>query len=180
MDTLDIPTLPTEHPVRHADGGDRGIIFVTNPERQLTGLLEKHGDGFFAEAKIPGKFNVEHWINQWTSLIRSKVGFMWLLMRDSRPVGGIGVIVSPDICDGNLVMQEAFWYVAPDHRGGTAGVRLLRAIEEFATVAGVSRIMMGRIHAADPSMRVHSLLGVFGYKPVETFYLKVLENELDS
>lgn len=174
MDTIDRQALPAEHPVRHADGGNRGIVFVTNPETQLTGLLDGLGQGFFAEAKLPGLFHVEHWLKQWTLLIKAKVGFMWLLTHDDVPVGGIGALVSPDLCDGELVLQEAFWYVSPEHRGGTAGIRLLKEVESFAKEAGVARMVMGRVHAADPNERVHGLLTALGYKPLETYYCKVI------
>lgn len=151
-------------------------MFVTNPETQLTSLLGGLGHGFFEEARLPGKFHVEHWVKQWTLLIRAKVGFMWLLTHDSKPVGGIGALVSPDLCDGELVLQEAFWYVAPEHRGGTAGIRLLKEVESFAKLAGIARMMMGRVHASDPNERVHGLLNSLGYKPLETYYCKVLHH----
>lgn len=156
-------------------------MFVTNPETQLIGFVDELGKGFFAEAKLPGKFHVEHWLKQWGLLIRAKLGFMWLLTHLSKPVGGLGVILSPDLCDGELVLQEAFWYVSPEHRGGTAGIRLLKEVEAFGKEAGAARIMMGRMHASDPEMKVHRLFGLMKYRPVETFYVKSLYcNELDN
>lgn len=149
-------------------------MFVTNPETQLTSLLGGLGHGFFEEARLPGKFHVEHWVKQWALLIRAKMGFMWLLTHDSKPVGGIGALVYPDLCNGDLVLQEAFWYVAPEHRGGTAGIRLLKEVESFAKEAGIARMMMGRVHASDSENRVDRVLVLMGYEPFETNYVKTV------
>lgn len=155
-------------------------MFVTNPETQLTSLLGGLGQGFFEEARLPGKFHVEHWVKQWTLLIRAKVGFMWLLTHDSSVVGGIGFVISPDLCDGELVLQQSFWYVTPKHRGNAASIRLLKEVEEFGRLAGVSRIITGRNHASDPQMRLHMLLETMGYKALETSYCKTNCHALDN
>lgn len=155
-------------------------MFVTNPETQLTGFVDELGKGFFAEAKLPGKFHVEHWLKQWGLLIRAKLGFMWLLTHLSKPVGGLGVILSPDLCDGELVLQQSFWYVAPEHRGNAINVRLLKEVEAFAKEAGVSRIITGRNLASDPQMRLHMLLESFGYRALETNYCKTICYALDN
>ena len=99
---------------------------------------------------------------------------MWLLMQNEAVIGGIGVLVSPDICDGELVMQEAFWYVAKEHRGGMGGFRLIREVENFAKMAGISRIIMGRIHASDPDGRLGTWFERMGYAPIETNYCKTI------
>lgn len=149
-------------------------MFVTDPENQLTELWDKLGHDFYAEGKIPGGFHVEHWKRQWTLLIKAKLGFMWIARDGDKPFGGLGIILSPDLCDGELVVQEAFWYIAPEYRNGSFGIRLLKAAESFAIEAGAARMLMGRIHAADPENRVDRVLGALGYKPFETNYVKTL------
>jgi GNAT superfamily N-acetyltransferase len=174
MDAVNIPALPAEHPVRHNDGGERRIIFVTDPENQLTTILKSFGEAFFQEGKLPGKFHVEHWLKQWTLLIRAKLGYMWVMVQNDAVIGGIGMLIAPDLCDGELVMQEAFWYVGKEYRGGTGGVRLLREVEQFAKAAGVSRIILGRLHASDPDLKVAGLLERMGYAAIETNYFKII------
>lgn len=149
-------------------------MFVTDPDTQLTEELAMLGKNFLAEAGYPVQFHVEHWLSCWRTLIKAKMGFIWLLTHFDRPVGGIGVLLSPDLCDGNLVMQEAFWYVDPEHRGGTASVRLVKEVEAFAKEAGVARFSMGRAHDADPEGRVDAFLKAMGYVPRETNYIKTI------
>lgn len=132
------------------------------------------GQAFYQEAKLPGSFHVEHWCQQWSLLIRAKIGFMWLLMQNEAVIGGIGVLVSPDINNGELVMQEAFWYVAKEHRRGLGGMRLLREIERFAKEAGICRVIMGRIHATDPDNKVKNMLERMGYVATETNHCKTI------
>ena len=136
------------------------------------------GEAFFHEAKLPGKFHMEHWTKQWTLLIKARFGYMWILMENNIAIGGIGVLVGPDICDGQLVMQEAFWYVSKNHRGGTSGFRLVREAENFAKEAGISRMMMGRAHATDPDGKLGAMFERMGYAPIETNYCKTICHDI--
>jgi GNAT superfamily N-acetyltransferase len=178
MDLIDQQTVSAEHPVCNNDSGGRRIIFVTNPENQLRLFVDGLGEAFFQEARLPGEFNVEYWTNQWTLLIKAKFGYMWIMMHGKSAIGGIGVLISPDICDGKLVMQEAFWYVAKEYRGGLHGFRLIKEIEKFAKEAGISRILMGRVHSTDPNGKLGAMYERMGYAPVETNYCKTICHDI--
>jgi N-acetylglutamate synthase-like GNAT family acetyltransferase len=71
-------------------------------------------------------------------------------------------------------MQEAFWYIAKDHRRGLGGMRLLKEIEQFAKDAGISRVFVGRNHSSDPDMKVGGMLERMGYSAIETNYCKTI------
>jgi GNAT superfamily N-acetyltransferase len=71
-------------------------------------------------------------------------------------------------------MQEAFWYIAKDHRRGLGGMRLLKEIEQFAKDAGISRLIMGRVHASDPEGKLDAMLNRMGYAAIETNYRKII------
>lgn len=151
----------------------RGIVlFVTDPDTQLTEELSPLGESFYREGVLPGRFNIQHWLTQWRLIIKSKLGFIWLLMLDGKPVGAIGIILQPDLCDGELAASEAFWYVMPEHRGGTGGIRLLKAAEKFAEQCGATRMFMVRHHAATTE-KLERLYEARGYFPMHTTYCRL-------
>src|SRR5687767_11252078 len=88
---------------------------------------------FFKESQLPGELNLSHWIKTWRGLIYSKIGaiFAYFPHADSNDVGGIlGGLFYPCSMTGQLEALEGFWYVRPEHRGGTGGIKLLKAFEE--------------------------------------------------
>lgn len=60
---------------------------------------------------------------------------------------------------------DIFW-VRPDKRNGTSGMRLLKAVEKEARRRGVQRMFVGSKVHADASR----LFKALGYQPVETVY----------
>jgi hypothetical protein len=170
METGDKQTIP----VSHHDGGVRGIVQVSEPEIQLTELLEEIGVSFFEESQFPGVFNSKHWISQWCGVINLNLGYMWLLVLSGKPIGAIGIMVAPDLNDAALCAQESFWYVMPNHRGGMGGMRLKKTVEKFCMSHGIKRLFMGRNHKADPEGKLAGFYEKDGYFPTDTLYCKVL------
>lgn len=128
---------------------------------------------FFAEGRLPGKFHAAHWIATWTQLLTSGVGVMWHLEDTAlrEPCATLGALLFPDPCTGDLVAQEAFWYVLPAARG--LGLKLLATFESWAAEAGAARVMMVHLTALQPE-RLGLLYQRRGYEPVETHYVKHL------
>jgi hypothetical protein len=174
MDPIDQQTIPTEHPVSNDDSGNRRIIFVTDPEKQLKLAMNDLGQAFYKEANLPGVFHVEHWVKQWTAIIQAHLGYMWLMFNREKAIGGIGVLMAPDLCNGDLVMQEAFWFISKEHRRGLGGIKLLKEVEKFAKEAGICRLFVGRNHHSDPENKVGAMLERTGYLPIETNYFKTI------
>lgn len=69
--------------------------------------------------------------------------------------------------------QELFWWVRPDKRGGPTGIRLLRAIEEWARGRGCKTLSMICLPALkeSPAERVYQRTG---YRASERSYIKRL------
>lgn len=63
--------------------------------------------------------------------------------------------------------MDIFW-VRPDHRGKSAGLRLFSAVENEAKRRGVKRMFMGSKLHKDSGW----LFARMGYEPVETYYSK--------
>jgi GNAT superfamily N-acetyltransferase len=68
---------------------------------------------------------------------------------------------------GEPMAEELAWWVEPEHRNGTAGVRLLRSAIEWATTSGVACLRMN----APNGTRVGTILERHGFRPVETAYV---------
>ena len=86
-------------------------------------------------------------------------------------IGGIGLINSPSLEDGALVVQEAFWFVDEKHRGG--GIKLFRAAEKYAKQIGAERLMMIHLETSMPE-KLKKFYKAMNYKLAETTYIKEL------
>lgn len=67
-----------------------------------------------------------------------------------------------------LTLTMDIYWTHPDVRGGTAGLRLMRAVEQEAKRRGVQRIFHGSKNHKDSSR----LFKAMGYEPVETYHSK--------
>lgn len=85
---------------------------------------------------------------------------------DGTVIGMIGLMVVPHLFSGELTAGEVFYYINPDHRG-SAGLRLLKAAEQWAKDAGAVAIQM-----IAPTARVCVLYERLGYTAIETNYTK--------
>lgn len=88
---------------------------------------------------------------------------------DGHLCGLLGLVVALHEKTGIVTAMEQAWYLEPDARGGTAGVRLVREAEALARDAGVPRMQIGA-----PNATVQRLLTRLGYRAVETVMVKEL------
>ena len=131
------------------------------------------GTKFFQEAGLPGTLNPELFKKNWTYLIASGTGKMFGLYEEGVFVGAIGVIISPDLNDGELVASEAFWFIHPSKRGG--GLKLLLHFLSYAKEIGCVRVIM--VHLFNQNReQLSKLYTKLGFAPVEVHYVKTLIN----
>jgi GNAT superfamily N-acetyltransferase len=70
--------------------------------------------------------------------------------------------------------QEIFWYVSPEYRGTTVGIRLLKEMERQAKAKGASSwIMISEAHMGNHD-DMDKLYRKLGYSDHETAYIKDL------
>lgn len=86
-------------------------------------------------------------------------------------VGMIGASVIVHPIAGELVGSEVAWWMEPEHRGGSAGVRLLEAAERWAGAMGAVRFQM---IAPAGDERVREFYRRRGYMEVETVFQREL------
>lgn len=109
------------------------------------------------------------------SLILGRVsGTIFVIDTDGVATGMMGLLASPKWFNTNKVtVDELFWYVHPEHRGGRDAIRLFEKAEEYATSVGASDVKMAATQYTVPE-KVERLYLRRGFHKQETFYRKDL------
>lgn len=68
---------------------------------------------------------------------------------------------------------ELAWYVNPEHRSGTNGIKLLKHIESLAKAAGIKYWVMAYMESSMPETVKH-IYEKMGYKQTEVLYMREL------
>lgn len=107
-----------------------------------------------------------------TALIGAEVGVCLVAAIDGEVVGGIvGALAPLWFAPTCLSATEFAWWVSEEHRGGTAGIKLLRAFEQWAKNKGAAMVSMSDlvIEGATPAGRLFEKLG---YTVIERSHVK--------
>lgn len=75
--------------------------------------------------------------------IGSPAGFVRVIERDSRVVGGMVAMAAPHYFSPDLVACDLALFIAPEHRGGMAAARLLSAYRDWGRDLGVAKVQLG-------------------------------------
>lgn len=87
-------------------------------------------------------------------------------------IGIAGVMTYPMYFNtSHLAAQELFWWVDPAHRGGTAGVRMLLTMEQWARDRGCKTLTMVCLPIDSPAERIYERMG---YAPSERSFIRSL------
>lgn len=105
-----------------------------------------------------------------TRLIEQPDGVLLVYEEGGASVGMLGAVVFNHPLSGERTVAEMFWYATRKHRG-TAGIRLLRALERWARARGAGYIQMVQPVWAD---RVGELYGAMGYHKLEVAWTRRL------
>lgn len=121
--------------------------------------------------KVWGELNEECFLDIWGRALEGGMGYLVLLEDAGKVVGAMGVLVGPMSFWDKLSANEVFWYVLPEHRRGTAPIRMLRTAELKAKEMGCSVVVAGLkvFWNADKMARVYE---VTGYRPHDLLYVK--------
>lgn len=129
---------------------------------------------FFPEAGFVGEFDSDHWVRAWSGLIHYDQGTMIVAEDGGEVAGALASIFMPSPLSGILTANEVMWYVRPEFRQGSLGLRLYRAHEREAQRRGVRVMIMTHLtgRGSHESMRKFYLRE--GYEQVEQIYRKDL------
>ena len=137
-------------------------------------LCIPHGLAFHQEFKLPGKFVPEVFLRNWHHFYDEGFGTVISLWRDHELVGGLGGFVFCDLFDDRRVATEIFWFVAPAHRGGSGGFRLLKTYESWAFMQGAVEARVLYLVGGMHDERLAQLYQKLGYHQVEIGWAKPL------
>lgn len=134
---------------------------------------EVFGQQFMAEKAIPGTFNLEQFVKNWTVFLTQYKAVIFGLFEGETLVGGIGGMISPDLNTGEECATEFFWYVRPEDRGGTWPVRLVMRFKQWAIDRGARRWRMIHMLLPEEDPGTVKLAGFYeklGLRPMEVCF----------
>jgi hypothetical protein len=136
-------------------------------------LIERLGPQFFDLGAVTGKFNSNWFLPTWDKTLRSGLGAMWIGFKGDEAIGVLGAVLHPCLFSGEIVATESFWFVDPNHRFGTAGVRLFHEFLVWAVQIGANRIQAGKI-AGSMGEELEAFYQKQGFVRLETIFVKNL------
>jgi GNAT superfamily N-acetyltransferase len=146
-------------------------------EPESLSLTKECAEAFFNESKIPGALHFEYWKKRWNEYISNGIGVIIASMVDGKVIGMIGGLVYPCMMTGRQEAVEAFWYMLPDYRKGTYGIKLLQSFEEWAKFNNAVQMKMIHMAHIDPE-KIQSMYERMGYKKIEVGFIKELKASL--
>ena len=102
-------------------------------------------------------------------IIESPKGRILLSDKNGIVIGMLALIVFPHFASGEMVAGEVFWWVNPEARAGSTGLKLMRKAEQLATEMGAVKMQV-----VAPNDRIGKLYEHLKYTKVETSYQKNL------
>lgn len=112
--------------------------------------------------------------NTLESTLSSPTSIVLLAEQDGEFLGFILGMVTPWLLnDEEKVATELAWFVAPEARGGTVGVRLMQAFVEWSTELGAQLVTMSCIEEVSGE-KVAGFYEKMGYSLLERAYSKAV------
>ena len=140
--------------------------------RNIESVIQKLGTEFLNEARINEKFNSKVFVSMWESLLKNRSGIVFIAVDSIKGVVGmIGGLRYNNFISGKSVLSEAFWFVKKENRG--CGIKLLKNLEKWANDNEVEQIILSHFLLLNSDI-LDKLYKKWGYKPIETNYIKNL------
>jgi GNAT superfamily N-acetyltransferase len=99
-------------------------------------------------------------------------GLLIVAEQDGEIIGMLlGIVSGLWFAPRTLWASELAWWVEPAARGGTAGIRLVTAFQDWAREKGAKVVAMSSLHL-DHDSRVGNVLERMGFSPSEHTYIK--------
>lgn len=150
------------------------------PVRQWEiGELVRLGRLFHAEAALGGNFDATG-LAEFLHNMR-KLGNLvaFVAEKDDRTITGCIVgIRSKQMMTDVILLEELYWYVEPEHRGGTAGFRLLDAFVKHSKTGPCGGVVMARLSAGHDNLHRYYIRQEL--QEIETHYLRLWQSPQPS
>lgn len=127
--------------------------------------LIRMGQEFAASDDYRGKVRIDpDYVTVFvTRLIENPEGCVLVAQLGSELIGMMGLLIVPHPFSGDWVAAELFWWVKPEARGGSAGYRMLKQAQGWATERGAKRLVM-----VAPNKRLERFYRRLGYDRLES------------
>lgn len=106
-------------------------------------------------------------IRELATMILSQTGVVFVHVVDDRIVGALGGQITTFPGTKAKRASESFFYIDPDHRGGTAAVRMVKGYIQWAWERGVNRCQMVALSSTDTEGKVRQFYEALGFTQVE-------------
>ena len=133
----------------------------------LCGLADVATTGAFTHLHSTEHFEADTWIDEWTELLESHQGVMWMAEENRRLKGVLGATYDIDQFDNDLLyLTEEFWAIT-NNTMNSAGLRLLQTFMRHAQhYQMVPQITIGE----HTPLSVHALLPRLGFEATQLTY----------
>lgn len=134
-------------------------------------------EAFNAECGSPLELDRGEFAKLCASLSAGDCGAFWAAFdADGRICALIGGHVHRAPASKTLRASELAWYVQPEHRGGTLGIRLIKEFEAWAKSKGAKSLIMASFETS-PTKEVGQMLARMGFRQLETYHCLNLEDQ---
>lgn len=140
-------------------------LILADLDRLMELAAEMHAEGVYADYPL----NVGQTRHILTALIESPTAFTMGATSDGELIGAyIGEVVGDLWVDAKIGVDHAF-YVAASHRGGAAGIRLIRSFEQWAAQQGAD-VIRPVVYAGIDNEGVSQIMLRLGYEQAGTVF----------
>jgi len=130
---------------------------------------------FGRENRLCDQFNApidfKHFNYEVSSLIDMGVAFGFMAVQDERVLGVILYTITKHTFTGLMSSSEIMWFVLPEYRNGSMGVRLLKMMEDDVEEQGVELSGMFYLKNSMPE-KIGRFYEKRGYEETETQHLR--------
>lgn len=132
-------------------------------------LLSELGQEFYEDYNLPGDFIPEVFVKNWSGIIESGTGQIFIAKDNGRMVGGLGCIGYHCFNDGGVIAFEMFWFISQAYRG-SLGLRLFKEFEKWADSVKAKKIICAGLL---PNIgKIHKFYTRKGFTAAEVHYIK--------
>lgn len=152
----------------------KSIIRTLNPTPEELKTLCKFGKAF-ADSANAGEFEAKPFLNFIDTMLKSKKGEVFILEKNGKVVGTIGVYAYRVFYNSKLRVQEIFWWVDPEYRNSKDSVKLFNIVEEWAKKVDADEVMV----SSTTTMKVDELERFYtkkGFRRMDITYIRSLKN----
>lgn len=119
-------------------------------------------------------YNVQGTVEWLEGFIDLPFSVVYVAEVDGEAVGMVaGMVIPLYFNPAHLNAQELFWWVVPEYRKSSIGIKLLKKFEEWAMSKKAKTVQMGTVAKINPE-KLAAVYKKLGYEESETYYTKVL------